>query len=117
MPRRSTRHWPPDTVARAGLGAKAGSQGDFMPYLDSGGLRVYYTETGSGLPVLWHTGGCGDGTMWQRAGYIEGLPGYRHILFDHRGHGRSEARRGWQAITCGATSLPVAAADLGAEGL
>ena len=62
-----------------------------MPYVDSGGLRVYYTETGSGLPVLWHTGGCGDARMWQRAGYIEGLPGYRHILFDHRGHGRGQA--------------------------
>ena len=65
-----------------------------MPYVDSGGLAVYYTETGSGPPVLWHTGGCGDATMWQRAGYLEGLPGYRHILFDHRGHGRSQAPQG-----------------------
>jgi len=62
-----------------------------MPYADSGGLRLFYTETGAGPAVLWHTGGCGDATMWQRAGYIEGLPGYRHILFDHRGHGRSQA--------------------------
>jgi len=29
--------------------------------------------------------------MWERAGYMAGLPGYRHILFDHRGHGRSSA--------------------------
>ena len=65
-----------------------------MPYVDSGGVRVFYTETGSGLTVLWHTGGCGDARMWQRAGYIEGLPGYRHILFDHRGHGRSQAPEG-----------------------
>jgi pimeloyl-ACP methyl ester carboxylesterase len=28
--------------------------------------------------------------MWDRAGYLAALPGYRHILFDHRGHGRSE---------------------------
>jgi len=62
-----------------------------MPYVDSAGLRLFYTETGDGLPVLWHTGGCGDSTMWERAGYIAGLPGYRHILFDHRGHGRSQA--------------------------
>lgn len=27
--------------------------------------------------------------MWQTAGYLDGLPGRRHILFDHRGHGRS----------------------------
>lgn len=62
-----------------------------MPYVDSGGLRLFYAESGAGLPVLWHTGGCGDSTMWERAGYIAGLPGYRHILFDHRGHGRSQA--------------------------
>jgi pimeloyl-ACP methyl ester carboxylesterase len=65
-----------------------------MPYIDSGGLRLFYEETGAGLPVLWHTGGCGDSTMWQRAGYLASLPGYRHVLFDHRGHGRSAAPAG-----------------------
>ena len=62
-----------------------------MPYVNSGGLRLYYGVSGSGPPVLWHTGGCGDSTMWETAGYIAALPGYRHILFDHRGHGRSDA--------------------------
>jgi pimeloyl-ACP methyl ester carboxylesterase len=62
-----------------------------VPYVDSGGLRLYYGVSGSGPPVLWHTGGCGDSTMWETAGYIAALPGYRHLLFDHRGHGRSEA--------------------------
>src|SRR5262252_5936382 len=62
-----------------------------VPYVDSGGLRLYYRVSGSGPPVLWHTGGCGDSTMWETAGYIAALPGYRHILFDHRGHGRSDA--------------------------
>ena len=62
-----------------------------MPYVDSGGLRLFYAVSGSGPPLLWHTGGCGDATMWETAGYVAGLPGYRHILFDHRGHGRSDA--------------------------
>jgi len=62
-----------------------------MPYVDNEGLRLFYRDSGAGLPILWHTGGCGDSTMWERAGYIAGLPGYRHILFDHRGHGRSQA--------------------------
>ena len=62
-----------------------------MTYVDSGGLRLFYSDSGSGPPVLWHTGGCGDSTMWQTAGYVTGLPGYRHLLFDHRGHGRSAA--------------------------
>jgi hypothetical protein len=38
-----------------------------MPYVDSGGLRLFYAESGGGLPVLWHTGGCGDSAMWERA--------------------------------------------------
>lgn len=62
-----------------------------MSYTANDGLRLFYSESGAGLPILWHTGGCGDSTMWERAGYIAGLPDYRHILFDHRGHGRSQA--------------------------
>jgi len=61
-----------------------------MVYFNRAGLRLFYAESGTGLPVLWHTGGCGDATMWDTAGYLAALPGYRHILFDHRGHGRSE---------------------------
>jgi len=62
-----------------------------MTYVDSGGLRLFYSGSGTGPPLLWHTGGCGDGTMRQTAGYIAALPGYRQLLFDHRGHGRSAA--------------------------
>src|SRR5215467_2064246 len=68
---------------RAGIGG-------LMPYVNRAGLRLFYADSGSGLPVLWHTGGCGDATMWDTAGYLAALPGYRHIMFDHRGHGRSE---------------------------
>ena len=42
------------------------------------GLRLFYSGSGTGSPVLWHTGGCGDSTMWRTAGYIAALPGYRH---------------------------------------
>ena len=28
--------------------------------------------------------------MWERAGYLRDLPNCRHLLFDHRGHGRSD---------------------------
>jgi pimeloyl-ACP methyl ester carboxylesterase len=54
-------------------------------------LRLHYDVVGEGPPVLWHTGGCGDGRMWELAGYVDALPGYRHLLLDHRGRGRSEA--------------------------
>jgi pimeloyl-ACP methyl ester carboxylesterase len=88
-----------------------------LPDVDSGGLRIFYTETGAGLPVLWHTGGCGDATMWQRAGYIEGLPGYRHILFDHRGHGRSQAPDGMAGhhMSCYVADVVAVLDDAGIE--
>src|SRR4051794_17243031 len=54
-------------------------------------LRIYYTEVGDGPPVVWHTGGCGDGRMWELGGYLAGVPGFTHIVIDHRGRGRSEA--------------------------
>jgi len=61
-----------------------------MPYAQSD-LRIHYRVVGDGPPVLWHTGGCGDGRMWELAGYLDGLPGYTHLLMDHRGRGRSDA--------------------------
>jgi pimeloyl-ACP methyl ester carboxylesterase len=54
-------------------------------------LRIHYRVVGDGPPVLWHTGGCGDGDMWELAGYLAGLPGYTHLLIDHRGRGGSDA--------------------------
>src|SRR5690348_5401967 len=32
--------------------------------------------------------------MWERAGYLDALPGRRHIVMDHRGHGRSDKPEG-----------------------
>jgi pimeloyl-ACP methyl ester carboxylesterase len=28
--------------------------------------------------------------MWRDGGYVQGLAGFQRILFDHRGHGRSD---------------------------
>jgi pimeloyl-ACP methyl ester carboxylesterase len=61
-----------------------------MPHVRTD-LRIHYRVVGDGPPVLWHTGGCGDGDMWELAGYLDGLAGYTHVLMDHRGRGRSEA--------------------------
>lgn len=61
-----------------------------MPYVQTD-LRIHYRLVGDGPPVLWHTGGCGDGGMWELAGYLDSLPGYTHLLMDHRGRGRSDA--------------------------
>jgi pimeloyl-ACP methyl ester carboxylesterase len=61
-----------------------------VPTITRNGVRLHYTDTGSGPAVFFHTGGGGDGTMWQTAGYLDALPGRRHLLFDHRGHGQSD---------------------------
>jgi pimeloyl-ACP methyl ester carboxylesterase len=61
------------------------------------GVRLYYSDSGEGPPVFFHTGGGGDGTMWKRAGYLDALPGRRHLVFDHRGHGRSDQPEGLAA--------------------
>jgi pimeloyl-ACP methyl ester carboxylesterase len=68
-----------------------------MPFVTRKGVQLHYSEVGSGPAVFWHTGGGGDGTMWQTAGYLDQLPGWRHILFDHRGHGRSDCPEGLEA--------------------
>lgn len=68
-----------------------------MPTVTRYGVRLYYSDSGEGPPVFFHTGGGGDGTMWQSAGYLDALPGRRHLLFDHRGHGRSDKPEGLAA--------------------
>jgi pimeloyl-ACP methyl ester carboxylesterase len=61
-----------------------------VPVVERHGVRLYYADRGSGPAVLFHTGGGGDGRMWELAGYTEALGGCRQLLMDHRGHGRSD---------------------------
>ena len=64
-----------------------------VPTVVRDGVTIYFSDAGEGPPILLHTGGGGDGRMWELGGYTAALPGYRHILVDHRGHGRSDAPR------------------------
>lgn len=68
-----------------------------MPYVSRAGVRLYYEDAGSGPVVLLHTGGGGLGRMWELAGYTEALAGYRLLVMDHRGHGRSDCPAGLAA--------------------
>ena len=63
-----------------------------MPSYTRDGVRLCWSERGTanGFPVILHTGGAGAGSMWERGGYVERLPGFRLLLFDHRGHGGSD---------------------------
>ena len=58
-----------------------------------GGVRLAYEDIGAGPAVLFHTGAGGDAGMWRTAGYVDALPDHRCVLFDHRGHGRSDKPR------------------------
>jgi pimeloyl-ACP methyl ester carboxylesterase len=75
-----------------------------VTFIYRGGVRLHFSEEGprDGPVLLMHTGGGGDAKMWSLAGYIEGLPGYRCVLLDHRGHGRSgrPTAVGEHALTC-----------------
>lgn len=70
-----------------------------MPLITRGGVDLHYLDLGSGPAVFFHTGGGGDGTMWQAAGFVDALPGRRCLLFDHRGHGKSGKPENVQAHT------------------
>lgn len=50
---------------------------------------IHHEVEGEGFPVFLHTGGAGDLRMWRLAGYVDGLAGYRIVLVDHRGRGKT----------------------------
>src|ERR1700730_16658153 len=61
----------------------------------SDGARLHYAVEGDGPPLVLHLGAGCDSELWRAAGYLEPLAkSYRCILFDHRGHGRSDRPRG-----------------------
>jgi pimeloyl-ACP methyl ester carboxylesterase len=61
-----------------------------MPFVNNHGVKIYYEDEGSGPPIVFHMGAGGDSSVWRHAGYMEGLPGFRKILVDQRGRGRSD---------------------------
>ncbi len=60
-----------------------------MSAIVNDGVEIHYEVRGEGPAVLFHTGAGGDSRMWVEAGYMEALPGFRKILMDQRGRGKS----------------------------
>src|SRR5215467_7995942 len=62
------------------------------------GVRIYYEEHGSGQPVLLAYGIGGNAGMWEPN--IEALSaGHRLILWEPRGHARSDSPENPQSVT------------------
>ncbi len=61
-------------------------------YFDSQGVRIHYTDEGTGVPVvLVHGLGMTAHVQWRRSGQIDMFKErYRVITLDNRGHGRSD---------------------------
>lgn len=64
-----------------------------MPYVVNSGARLYWTERGSGPPILLVMGLSFTHEMWFRV-VPELAEEYRILLFDNRGMGRSDVPRG-----------------------
>jgi pimeloyl-ACP methyl ester carboxylesterase len=66
-----------------------------MPFVTApDGVRLHYEIEGEGPPLLFHLGAGCDSDLWRAAGYVEPLAKkYACILFDHRGHGKSDRPR------------------------
>ena len=60
------------------------------------GIRLYYEVYGEGTPLVLAHGFGATVDMW--AGQIEPFSGkYRLVVYDTRGHGRTEAPRDWRS--------------------
>lgn len=63
-----------------------------MPYAENNGVRIYYEIEERGKPPLMLAhGGTGNLESWRQNGYTDALRDeFQLILFDARGHGRSD---------------------------
>ena len=63
-----------------------------MPSFVAGaGVRLHYELEGDGPHLVLHLGAGCDAELWRAAGYLEPLSrSYTCVLYDHRGHGRSD---------------------------
>ncbi|MCH8200107.1 MAG: alpha/beta fold hydrolase, partial [Chloroflexi bacterium] len=86
-----------------------------MPYVERGGVNIYYEAHGQGLPVLLSHGYAATSRMWE--GQVTALADrYRLIVWDMRGHGESDSPDAQDAYSEEATVEDMAAI-LNAEGV
>lgn len=62
-----------------------------MPYANNKGVKIYYEVDGEGPPLMLAHGVTRNLERWRQVGFAEALKNeHRLILFDARGHGRSD---------------------------
>jgi len=62
-----------------------------MPYADSHGVRIYYEIEGKGPPLILAHGLSGNLNHWRKENYANALAkDFQLIMFDARGHGKSD---------------------------
>ena len=62
-----------------------------MPFASNQGTKICYEVEGQGPPILLAHGATGDMSFWHGYGYVDRLKDkYTVILFDARGHGKSD---------------------------
>jgi pimeloyl-ACP methyl ester carboxylesterase len=62
-----------------------------MPFASNQGTKIYYEVVGQGPPIVLAHGLTGNITFWTGYGYVDHLKAkYTVILFDARGHGKSD---------------------------
>lgn len=62
-----------------------------MPYANNQGVKIYYEVEGQGPPLVLAHGAGVSLEMWRNRGYVkEPSKDYQTILFDARGHGKSD---------------------------
>src|SRR5260370_12704554 len=61
-----------------------------VPQVIRDGVRLHYADVGSGPAVFFHTGGGGDGTIWEAAGHFDKMPRRRYPPYDHPGPGPND---------------------------
>ena len=62
-----------------------------MPYANNKGVKIYYEVEGEGPPLVMAHGAGGTLESWRARGYTAALKdNFKMVLFDARGHGRSD---------------------------
>lgn len=62
-----------------------------MPSVTNAGIRTYYEIEGDGPPLVLAHGSSDTLNVWRRLGYVDALKNeFKLVLFDARGHGRSD---------------------------